>query len=274
MPIDLANPLNRTHPLSRGLEFFYVTVPGLAGGRYWHNLVRPGSLAFSGQLSDIMTPSTGILGWQPLAPPGGAGSLGFDDGNVYAVDPRRWRLTTDGFSLATWVYMRSSTGSFQTLAAKYNGGAGNRTYAFTISGAEGNVLRGESSPDGVFYAGNTVLGTTAVASGRWVYAGFTYAPDGTNRIFYNGRQEGSTARSNTGLQASVELDRIGVNAGSTNRLRGRLDGLAAYTRALSSDEHGALYREAAAGYPTLLRHLTRYGVAAASGAASRFFFLG
>src|SRR5689334_133249 len=56
LPIDIRNPINRTHPLNKGLVSWWLTVPGLIGGKFWYDLHDN---SFPGTLTNLLTAGDG-----------------------------------------------------------------------------------------------------------------------------------------------------------------------------------------------------------------------
>src|SRR5690349_1214055 len=94
--IDIQNPINQDHPLNHGRVAWWLTLPGLEGGKYLYDLCGRSP----GTLTNMTTTSSG---WRGTTRPGGYGHLLFDGSNdvVNMTVPSQ---TTTGFTATAWFY--------------------------------------------------------------------------------------------------------------------------------------------------------------------------
>ncbi|MFM7534723.1 MAG: choice-of-anchor C family protein, partial [Acidimicrobiales bacterium] len=160
------------------------------------------------------------------------GALRFDVGDRVRVPNRPELSPTAGVSVAAWVNRTAPTGSFDPIVKKSNG-AGDFALEYTASGAI------------VFsvYVGGTwrQSPTVTVPDGSWSHLVGTYDGQAV-RLYRNGVEVGSgTAASGSIVTSTSELHLAGDPAIPTRSLRGLLDDVRLYDRALAAIEVRALF---------------------------------
>lgn len=132
--INLAQPLNRSHWLAQGLQFFGKALPGLMGGAIYANLCDlPGSLSQGrhGTLTGMPGGSgwsgqsgPDVSGWHAASRSAGAGEVQFHSSStpyITIADTPSLKLV-NSFTLAFWNYQPSSTSG--CILSKFSSGAG------------------------------------------------------------------------------------------------------------------------------------------------------
>ena len=97
--IDLAAPVDWTHPLARGLVAWFLAVPGTMGGRTWVNLCRPHQ---SGTLANVRLPAIATSGWAATKRLGGLGELRFDGPDDLVSAPGHGLHNLPALTLTAW----------------------------------------------------------------------------------------------------------------------------------------------------------------------------
>lgn len=228
--IDLRNLLNRKHPLNRGLVAEWAVLPGLAGGKYFYDIV--------GRNHGTLT--NGPV-WTPNSRPGGFASLGFDGSDDYVqMDGPRWALGNN-FTFSFWFNSRSvSDRGF--------------VYFQTSVGTQFNFLL---NPDvsgalGVHIEGSFIAYTNASVyeANRWYHATYIKRGDGaTHEIYLNGQPLSLAANTAVTFTDEYTSRAFGLRLGVGQGMNGHLDNIQFYDRALSASEVQQLYRESIAGNP-------------------------
>ena len=234
-----SDPVNRGHPLNRGRLAWWLTLPHLAGGATWHDLMAaPG---YHGTLTGMTTSASG---WRPSPRPGAIGGhLQFDRvddsvdlGTIPAI------VGAARQSVAAWVLFDSVSVNNQAIFA-----SDQSTGAFGWSlrvdfGNKLSYLYGGTS-------GQAVVAPTAPVAGRWYRLVGTH--DGTTARLY---VDGALANSAVGsLFAPTAPVAIGRSPAFGQRLGGAADDVSYWTRALSAAEVAEDYDLSRMGYPGLLR---------------------
>jgi hypothetical protein len=165
------------------------------------------------------------------------GSLQFDGVNDYVTIPHSaWLdLTGTKLTISFWVNLTDRSGPDMVLLGK-PWVAGTMTYPYFQYAVEFDA-NGDKTLD--FYFGDTtdrLQGPFSMkpAVGTWIYAAFTY--DGSAvKGYLNGVQQFSTPATQA-IKARGNSLLLGVDAGFAQALKGRLDQVRIYTRALSLGE--------------------------------------
>ena len=158
----------------------------------------------------------------------------------------------EAMSFFGWVNIQTDITGFQTIVGSDNGGAG--TFAFQYRSNEDaigiDIWTGEGT------GSKRYVGTTDIPANEWVFVGFT-KPSGADTTvkFYVGTESGGLSSENIDSVNSQpgrpgSGTRFGKRAASYNdqHLRGYLDEVGIWSRALSSDEVSALYDIQKDGY--------------------------
>lgn len=247
-PVFTPQPIYRGHPLNHGRVSWWLTLPGLEGGKSWHDLLGliPGAL-------------TNGPSWGGTTRPGGWGQLNFDGSNdvVYAAG-----LTTSApaalilpntVSIAAWVRTAATPANFATIAGlEYSSPRGNPFASYKL-----HSNFNSSQPAFVLGIGGTQTALNAGAgfgglvTGRWYRLVGTY--DGaTQRLYIDGVQVASQSASGSLAHTSTGPFMIGANAVAAEATNGAIDDVTVWGRALSAAEVRADYDLSRAGYPGVL----------------------
>lgn len=267
-PLWLPDLVNRAHPLNRGRLAWWLTVPGLDGGRYLYDLMSlyPGTLTNMGSSS----------GWRGTTRPGGWGHLVFDGTNdciLPAGNPHLKLGTT--YTVALWAKLPStpSGGSYNSFfSCQGLAGGGSAVTYWNIDQYDGD-LRFVVEDNGAAHlamaygypftpklAGNTWYRIVGTRSGNSV------------SLYVNGTLYNSSSAS-LGTLSNTAAPVIGASYASSASPQyftaASMDDIGIWTRAFSSSDVWADLRASSAGYAGAL---TRWGgagalVGDASGAA-------
>lgn len=247
----LRDPVNRHHPLSRGLVSWWLTLPPLDGGARLYDIagLNPGTLSGMG--------SNG--GWRGTTRPGGLGQLLFDGSNdlidtLGTVDTFAHIQNTGVFALGGWIAPDSSLSAEVAVIASTNT---SNEKGFYISWNASNqkklsMFAGRGSGGTVFLV--TAPNNSLLADG-WHH--FLVSGNGSNvRVFVDGVFVATAAVGTLSSGSSTRLTNIGAfprAAGPAGFFKGAADDVMLWSRGLSDAEARALYEESRLGLPTLLR---------------------
>jgi Concanavalin A-like lectin/glucanases superfamily len=244
-------------PLNRNLLAWWRALPLTMGGVIWHDLSGHYPITLSN-----MAGGTATSGWGSTMRPGGHGELrwdGLDDqGNAGPI------LALDGASavtIALWANQRVLdvrgyfwnklvSSLFQTSIETFDDG-----FLYV------EVNNGAASYGFFDYS-------TAVTAGQWwhlcvVFDGSGAANADRLKIYIDGRPQtlsfaGTIGNTWPDLGNTPTL--IGCSSGGSSLFSGMLDDLRVQTRALSATDVRALYQASRAGYPSMLRWTTPWGL--------------
>ena len=235
--IYLPAPLNRQHPLTRGLVAFYLALPHQAAGSTWFDLCGVSHLT-------LASLSTGD-GFQPSARPGGFGAAVKLDGTATCKRTVSVPITGLPCTLACW-YSPAVGASNYGLMSVDDGTASNQIGMEQFSSKVGAFLD--------FGVGEVFDTATIAGSNTWNFAAATFVP-GTQYAYLNGANK-SAAGTSAFAPSGLNTIRIGSNTFAT-KLSGSIDCALIYNRALADAEVLALYLETKLGCPRLLRWRNR-----------------
>lgn len=240
MSINLASPINWSHPLNRGLVARYITLPVFRGNQW-----RDSAKGNHGTLTNAPT-------WQPGRNNtwGSLRLVGASNQSVFLPD-RNYGIAS-GFTLAVWHYGNiNELGSF--LGRDDSGGERFWQFRKTTDPHVASFIR--------FDAGGSVVtnitGTTALISNVWrrVLATFT----GTGSFIYvNGTQEASDAVTTANLDGTGTIPAIGCRSGeqsTSEPITAYLDDVCFWNRGFTATDALLDYREGLLGYPTVLNRI-------------------
>lgn len=227
--IDLANPIDFTHPLAQGLVGCWITPSALAGGRrlidlspYKNHGTRNGptwAITQRGYGLDFTSPNGQYV------------DIGTRD--AYALSSRK--------TWSAWFYTNGDTGDHQSIFAY--------TAQFIVGLGKGTTFE----PNIYTFGDNTTdtAGNFSFIADQWNFVSFSWVSGGSWWIYLNGRlfKEGSTTDTSSSSSLVVGTENTTDNGNS-------YDGLIAHpmvhARGLSLSEHKDLYHAGLTGdYPFL-----------------------
>jgi hypothetical protein len=163
---------------------------------------------------------TGIAGtWQgtlqPIAGVDGGGALFFEgDGGSYVAVPA---ITLDEFTVEAWVYLCDYADNQDALV-------GDADHALDINFFAARLRLFASDADDV------VIASSVARIGVWEHWALSRDASGVTRVFHNGVLDA------TGAVWNSEMRITDIGRGNAGTLRGAIDELAIYERALSEEE--------------------------------------
>jgi hypothetical protein len=253
--IDVANPVNRQHPLARDLFAWWMYLPGLAGGQYLPNLMRCPVFSFTApyerhlkRLSDNADTYTNAPQWGTgTNRPGGFGHM------VHAHPTSTFGRLRAGdvvggtwdFTLITNVNVQSHLDGFDTIVSQ------------EVGANDFSLLINQTSHTVAFYltVGGHLDTSTVLATQRWYQLAVTWTATDSGRltIYVNGFQD-VTGTGFTSRNTNVGVDfNVGADFTFNRPLSGFTDDTRIYRRCLSALEIRDVYRNSVQGYPGLLR---------------------
>lgn len=262
--VDVVQPIQRSHELAHGLQFFGLSLPGLAGSARMHNLCDlPGPLTQGrhGTLSGMKTSSDGgvqATGWRPTSRLGGRGDMLCINGSEYVqiADSPSLKLVST-FTIGFWAYITIASGC---ILSKFSNGAGS-------AGADLRGIRLQTSLFVTEQGGNTLTGT--VTLNTWQH--WTVVSRSSGSLLYlNKNQVASgailSAWFNNGGPVRIGAAEAAFFGSGATSLAGRLDAIMLWNRSLSAQNIGLLYDESVMGFPHLLNRVSAraFGQAAQS----------
>jgi len=245
-PVDMIQPVNKLHPLNRGLVSWWLALPGTMGGARLMDIVNPGPNGNHGTLTN-MNPQTDWVGSNRL---GSWGALDFDGSNDYVNVPHRADLNirTD-ITLAAWVNI-NTLGAFDTFLNKGDlGGAGNVTYGFQKKNTDVFTFFHTIGDTGQFT--NSI---TTLDADTWYHLVATVDAADECRLYLDGVED---VNGNVGSRPSnTTILTVGArDLGATQNWPGLIDDVRINNRALSANEVAWLYQLSQQGYPGLLNRI-------------------
>jgi hypothetical protein len=252
LPIDLTNPVNRSHSLNAGKVAWWLALPGLDGGGKLYDL-----LGFN---TGALTNMTAASGWRGTTRPGGWGHLVMDgtDDRVAATPSG---TVSGAYTVAVWT--RPTVNQASQVFSSRRGS--DFTFDLQYAGI-GSAPTGGGGLHADIGTGSAWLTTAANVAypfilGNWYHLAYAVTASGY-AIYVNGVQVATGAFSGTPLlwDPAHGID-IG---GQSTFFAGALDDTQVWARALSTAEVQALYQAGLQGYPGMLNRLGRLGVAAAA----------
>ena len=255
--INLADPVNRQHPLNRGLVAWWMALPGLTGGSTLVDLM--------GRHHGTLTHAAPAQAWAGTSRLGGWGALDFSGGAEHVrVDAWDAIDTIDDFHASVWVYVRSLPADDFVFVLRQ--GSHNATFGSSYSSYV-LILDNRNSIQRVRA---TVLfpGATRNMDARapladlplhqWVLLSFSRHRD-TVRLYQDGELVASDTAGDAGSQGeTASYPYFTVGGGPAGRaLDGRVDSVRLVTRDVPGAEIAADYDLSRRYYPGLLNRVRR-----------------
>ncbi len=253
-PVNVSAPLNRNHPLARGLELWWLAYPQWARSYTWRDISGKQN---DGTLTNIDL-STTTCGWfaRPHASSNMALVLDSTAGNRVTRAPITCLNTSSAaFTTSLWICRPTAISSTELMSC----------YGTTSnSGYDHYYSNGLATH--VCFVGANLSNYLSVAStwavGTWLHVTTVYKGSGTGNsgrlnLFLNGVKQ---AASYTGtIPATIPTDTTKTfilgTSGAAGEQNGYYDDVKVYSRALSDSEATALYFESLAGHPSLLNYV-------------------
>lgn len=262
---DYGRLVNSQHNLTRGLDYWYLSLPGRMSGTRW---VSIGRRAHLGTLTSIAGTPTSTSGWNFRYPRrGGWGGLAMDNTNDYVALPSGDVLTTStAFTLAWWEYLFSTAQAFPTrFSLAYNAGG---SFLLVFRSSDANYSTISYGPNGTTARKCTTAPTLANSVGKWIHFILTGAggPNSTTNGDWTLYVDGVANSTSTGATVGSGLSNRfgGYTANFTNSV---MDDVAIWpARALSAQGARAWYHSSLQGHPELINRLpgALFGVTAAA----------
>lgn len=252
LPVNEFDIVNRLHPLNRGKRLWMITLPHLASGKTWYDLV--------GTSIGTLNGFTG-LGWGNSGRQGAFGDLFFDGASYVdcTANDSSLNFTTGNFS----VIFSAKFTSIATNPVPINRGtfATNGWYVFISSTG---VLELQCESSGVDNAISTASGM--VVAGLWHQYALVRTGPTTGAIYKDGLPV-STTGSLGNCASSTSPLQIGQYSGGADRVGGYMDDVGIWDRALSATEVAEYYSISRKNYPGLFN---RWPLRVMNGPSVRF----
>lgn len=249
-PIDLASPVNWTHPLARGCIARWICVPGI-GGAQWYDLTR--------RLPAKLTTISGTTPFTGSNRPGSVGGQFLGNGSVYADAGTDTQLVNLPFgSFAVWIQPTSTT---RIDFFSHTDAASNQAWRLIWSLTTSKFTWQVSNTGSVAV---TATSGNTYPTGAWHRVVGTH--DGaTGRIYVNGKLDGTVALAGPLYTGGTSVPtRLGLGTGSPLTAGSSADDFTIWNYPLSAAEVQLDYLESSQGYPRLLNRGTRWLYAATS----------
>jgi hypothetical protein len=241
--LDPHTPLNRQHPLSRGLMSGWQVIPGLSGGATWYNLAAP----YHGTLVN-MTTAGGASGWGSTVRTGGHGELRVDGVGGYVRVGAFSAYDFPNQSFTVSLCHRASTPGY--LVARRSGTCDAGCGGWFLRLDSGGTYTARVVDDGNVSAGNRTSVTTTALNGAWhhiavVFTTNTVTLASNDVTLYHNGVEDQGSRTDSGVApytASVFPLVFGMtsDADVTTAMTGALDAIWIWNRGLQASDMPAL----------------------------------
>lgn len=240
-PINLANPVNWSHPLNRGRVGWWIGLPPRDGGLGYYDLcgLNHGTL-------------NGGLAWGGTSRPGGYSELR-GDGTAKYVDCGNGPAigVTSNMSFACSVKL-NATGTF--VFAGKDASSGGRAWDLDTTGSGARFYVNGGS-NGIANGGTSLLANT------WYRLVGTYrnngGVNGTLTVYINGIGDGGATTGDTSVPTATAALRLGSRSysGFEQYVNGSYDDFTLWNRELTAAEVAADYELSRTGYPGVLNRV-------------------
>lgn len=243
--LDLNNLVNVHHPLNQGRVAWFLTLPHLVGGRFWHDLMglRQGTLTNMGNTSN---------GWRSPNRPGGLGHMRCDGSTGYVNSSIATGLS-GSFTVAAWAKWSTLTTGIETLVTSEVSSYNNYWFSLARNGAIDSAAFG-------LYNGSqnpVAIVTTPFSTNQWVrMIGVRNVLSDTVELYVNGKQSASVNDTTISVPVYSALN-IGRQVAPDRPFNGSMDDVSVWSRALSAAEIRADYDLSRCGYPGVLNRIER-----------------
>jgi len=251
-PVNLYDPVNRSHPLNAGRVAWWLIVPGLDGGKTWYDLMG----LYHGALTNMDSAS----GWRKSSRQGAFGDMQFDGSNDVVTVTNRAPLQLSGnlsiaVTLTPTAFATSTKYHFAGALEKGSGGSVNYLIGLTALTKTGAI---SSAMFQHMNSGFTLKQATGSVLSTGVPYRLTGTYDGSNiRLYTNGVLSATTAQTSGTLTSSgnVSIGRSVYDASALRFVNGLIDNVSIWNRALSAAEVLADYELSRREYPGVLNRL-------------------
>lgn len=263
---DLATPIRYEHPLSQGLQFFGLALPGLGGGKKVWNLCDLHRVAGRhGTLTGTYNPpyAPGGIGWQYGFRAGGWGQISMTglSSDVEIADTPSLKLVTQ-FTVAFSFYWKTVQNG--TIMTK---GAGGSAMA---------MIRLFGSDTGLYITqGGVNHMNVTITARKHLHIALVSKVSGS--LLYIDGQQKDTGISLTTWWNTTDPIRIGQGlgtyfSGSEASFFGSIDAIMLYNRSLAPSEVKLLAQEMPLTFPSLIRRVGGQGIQRGQSPQSAFYY--
>jgi hypothetical protein len=260
--IDLGNPVERAHPMNRGLVGWWLPLPNTVGGTRLWEIMHPGT--------DTGTLTSGA-GWAPGT--NGFQAVAFDgtDDYVSVSDNTDFDLagvtTGTGYAFACW--FRRLTHDTNDAPACKRGGTALADVGWDMMMTDGGDILTVTVSDGTNSRGANSL-TAFNDSSRWYHVLWTHTTAGRGRLYVNGKREFDDNWPDIDDCSNAQPLLFGIGPASSSPFNGRMTDVRIWQRGFDTDEDAwAYYDQSRRGNPDLLRRYSpavwSFGKSAAAG---------
>lgn len=257
-PVYLPEPVNRQHPLNQGRVAWWLTLPELAGGKFFYDLMglNPGTLTNMGSGS----------GWAGTTRPGGYGHLipntaAYGSGLIKCGNAPSLALSNIK-TASFWFRQTQTSNLFQLLRclAYDNGSATTTDFVVGIqdngSGAFSQTFSAQVGGTGG-NAYSTPLNSIVV--GSWYRTIIVWnSSNVVTGIFLNGVSKTLTNQGNQFSTSNYAGWVIGNRGQADRGFAGDIDDISIWSRALSAVEVAEDYNLSRLGYPGVLNRISSF----------------
>jgi len=253
-PVNTSAPLNRNHPLAKGLELWWLAHPQWARSSTWRDISGKQN---DGTLTNINL-ATETRGWfpRPHATSGMALVLDSTTNNKVTRTPITCLNTSStAFTTSLWICRPTAISNTELMSCMGDTSNSGYDHYYSNGAATHYCFVGANLANYLSMASAWTVGT-------WLHVTVVYKGNGTGNsgrlnLFLNGVKQSA---SYTGtIPSSIPTDTnksfILGTSGAAGEQNGYYDDVKVYSRALSDSQATALYFESLAGHPGLLNYV-------------------
>lgn len=225
-----ARPIDRHHPLARGLTSWFISFPGRIGGQYWYDLQGLNHGTFAGS-------PVAPYGWNTKTRPGSlAGSVNFNGSSTRVTIPGIVR--PGDYAIACWMNQTSNLANgYATILTQ---GSARGFWTRQISATTYNLALNDLTE---------TRSATTLNTDTWYHV-LVSATGGTATYYINGLPDAN----HPAISGTSTWDSIGNDGIAGDSLKGFLDDVRIYNnRFFTAAEAFELYNNSRLGCPGLLR---------------------
>ena len=243
--LDYAQPINRAHPLARGVQAWWLATPQNYGCNDWYDL----SKLYTG----VLTGYAPGFGWDPRGNPSAPACIKSSNTTNYVSTNYAGITGTAARTFSAWFKTTNTTAGPANCVCGYGSTAtGGQWY---IAVENGSIwFRG---------AGTTAQWGSGFNDGNWHHVAVTFPAGGTtsslscyvDRKALTGSFTNGTTAINTGTTFKVAIGALPGSPSYADFFIGNLNDVCFRNRVLSASEVAALYWDSQQGYPDELNWL-------------------